>query len=814
MTDIVHNSKRITHIRVEPRWGSHFIISEMHSGRRPTIWIDVDVNDSGVAIGNKISDAIERAFGLRLFGYGLPVGYCLSRLAKASTELGEFILVVSGEPAQDITMEDVYKISSRIILCGPGHEVPAQYGFETTVVGERDLTLTLEDVEGIALDRCSASHVDQLLAESHGRFEDFMVTFQASLGLPPPERPYPDRFAALSSDLARPSELIDAHVRRGYWIEAFEVAVRSAPDRIVDLIENAAEQYRDKGLLDRLTAQIELIDIKHWHDEPVAYWILTAAISTNTHRSLIPRIKQNVDVESMPDLRALLAIQDLTPSSLSETREAYLCKQSLVTTRAHAFSLSQFGQPEEGLKLLMSALREAQLREKGRELVSIGSDIAHAHALLGEYQAALAWGEWALAGFEKYQINEELLLWYVKSQVQYVRLLTSDGPVQPTLNPEIAELDLAGIPTFEAVISTLGDYEFVNARYEAALKLYERNREAQSREQAGHFSLDICRALLAMGRASDALEIAEGAIGLSAGTNELNQLKARVAKAICVSSVDPGASRDVLAECLDASVNSSQWDIAAICSIALANSWLCSGARQSAGLALIQGTKGLKFLGVSGWRLFGGWHKHYSATVELWQVTQNPTVVSLLGHGRLTRDGEGERLQLRNAEILTLLTLYPEGLTGEQLSEKLYEQERSNSTLKASLSRLRNVISIESQPYRIAEFVKTDLHELESLLRSGRVSEALFAYSEPLLPESDAPGIVAYREFLDEAVRQAALVSTDVDSVFEYAQRRSSDLEVWEALLKIVGDSDVRTSFIRARVLKLREDWGFSRSSA
>lgn len=124
---------------------------------------------------------------------------------------------------------------------------------------------------------------------------------------------------------------------------------------------------------------------------------------------------------------------------------------------------------------------------------------------------------------------------------------------------------------------------------------------------------------------------------------------------------------------------------------------------------------------------------------------------SLSGHGALTR---------RHAEILVLLTAYPDGLSGGALAELLADGRLDDVSVRAEVSRLRRVLGPEvllSRPYRLAPgLVSCDAAEVRGLLEADPAA-AVAAYRGPLLPSSDAPGVVDLREELHARVRAAAL---------------------------------------------------------
>jgi hypothetical protein len=168
----------------------------------------------------------------------------------------------------------------------------------------------------------------------------------------------------------------------------------------------------------------------------------------------------------------------------------------------------------------------------------------------------------------------------------------------------------------------------------------------------------------------------------------------------------------------------------------------------------------------------------------------------------------GEPLPLRQAELLVLLLVRKEGWRGEDLAQALYGEAREPA-LRMEVLRLRQRgLAVESRPYRLAQALAADFLEVWEALRQGDLRGALARYRGPLLPQSQAPGVEALRLELEEALRRAVLAQGEVESLFLLAERLGEDLEVWEALLERLPPEDPRLPLARARVARLRREWG------
>ena len=88
------------------------------------------------------------------------------------------------------------------------------------------------------------------------------------------------------------------------------------------------------------------------------------------------------------------------------------------------------------------------------------------------------------------------------------------------------------------------------------------------------------------------------------------------------------------------------------------------------------------------------------------------------------------------------------------------------------MSRLRKLLGpwIDTDRYRLTCDVETDVRRVEGLLAAGSVREAAEAYPGPLLPSSEAPGVVREREHLEHWLRQAVMTSEDPEALWACPQ--------------------------------------------
>jgi hypothetical protein len=188
--------------------------------------------------------------------------------------------------------------------------------------------------------------------------------------------------------------------------------------------------------------------------------------------------------------------------------------------------------------------------------------------------------------------------------------------------------------------------------------------------------------------------------------------------------------------------------------------------------------------------------------------------LSLLGRDRaLVRfDGRPLTLSRRHTEIIALLSARPGGMTSEELAADLYGDASSPSTVRVEVCRLRKLFGdwIATERYRLCMDVESDVERVQRLLEAGAVSEAAELYVGPLLPYSDAPGIVRRREALDAWVRHAVMTADDDGALWTWLRSPSGggDLPAWKRLLARLSFQDPRRSLAAARIRSLREAYG------
>jgi hypothetical protein len=188
----------------------------------------------------------------------------------------------------------------------------------------------------------------------------------------------------------------------------------------------------------------------------------------------------------------------------------------------------------------------------------------------------------------------------------------------------------------------------------------------------------------------------------------------------------------------------------------------------------------------------------------------------LLGRNRAVIETGRDTITLtrRLTEVLALLAARPAGMTGEELAAELYGDAGQPSAARVDVYRLRRVLgdAIESDPYRLVIDVESDLTLIRSLLDRGAIREAAEHYEGPLLPHSEAPGIVRERDALEAWLRHAVMTGEDAEALWAWVHTPSGrdDLPAWKRLLSKLDFSDPRRSLAAAQVGSLRAAYAVS----
>jgi hypothetical protein len=169
-------------------------------------------------------------------------------------------------------------------------------------------------------------------------------------------------------------------------------------------------------------------------------------------------------------------------------------------------------------------------------------------------------------------------------------------------------------------------------------------------------------------------------------------------------------------------------------------------------------------------------------------------------------DGSRVPLTLRRAQILALLDSRSQGWSAEELAYQLHGDAGRPQAIRTKMFRVLSLLggAVESNPYRLAPGLAagSDSGRVLRLLREGKVSEAMDAYSAPLLSRSGALAVQLLRDQLNLAVGSAVRASGDAGLLIRWLSTNmgARDSEAVEAPGRLVGRGDARYLAFRAPV--------------
>lgn len=151
--------------------------------------------------------------------------------------------------------------------------------------------------------------------------------------------------------------------------------------------------------------------------------------------------------------------------------------------------------------------------------------------------------------------------------------------------------------------------------------------------------------------------------------------------------------------------------------------------------------------------------------------------------------GQTLRLSPRHSELLLLLSLHPHGQTADKLAVSLREHDTADVTTRAEMSRLRRLLGhdmVASRPYRLVEPISTDVAEVQHSLEQRAFRRALDFYIGPVLPASEAPGVITLREQLRRSLRDALIAYARPEILMRYGNTAEGqeDVQIWQTCVE------------------------------
>lgn len=805
----------------DSKWGVPYLFEALREREASCIWLKLgpEDEDDPVAQGNKLADAVARALGSPLFGHGMPYGYGLNLLKQHLGLLEPLSLLLSGADYGQKLASDLLALQqgrTRVLLHFEALPTDFLIPDDARLWQAEDLRLSEAEALELAAGRLGEVEAKNLWRLSRGAYERFLLALHERLSLPPPLRPGPEgsEVPPASGAAVPPPVLLGVLTRRSQWLEALELAVTHLPERVPELLAQAGEAYLERGLYRRLFDLLAQLGPPVADDEAVLTWQLRAAKRLGNAQALRPRIEAHLAEHEAPDLRAIYATTLSGEAGFREVERAYRAARTATTLQHYGLYLT-YEDPEASLAVFQELLELSRRENAPGKRVLAAMMSAPPLILLGRYREAAQWLEEGLTRFDQHGLGDWQARMYMVSTWSYLRILIGETVgLGEILHQEARALQGAFPALALSFRSTLGDYLLSQGRACEALAYYQENLDVlntgsptQGRDLPPHIVRDVVHCLLHLGQNGRAGYLAQKHYRLARASEGPAFVFAQLSHGMVLALEQPDEAVDVL-EAVRAHFEASlSGDYLASSSFYLARAYLALGERERALQTLEQAEHVLRELSDTGFRLLAGPEAAFREVYKLWRDKDIPLQLQFLGEGRVTLEGEPLRLFPQWQDVLALLASHPEGLSSEQLLLELYGDDGSVNSLKATLSKLRRHLPISRPPYRLELPFQADFLELEAHLRQGRIRAGLELYRGPLLPRSQAPGVVRLRETLEEVLRQAVLTSGDPEALLSLAEQLGDDPELWEAALATLPKQDPRHSLALARHKKVLESW-------
>jgi tetratricopeptide (TPR) repeat protein len=618
----------------------------------------------------------------------------------------------------------------------------------------------------------------------------------------------PAALDAPATALEEARERVGGCLRSGRWREALAACLETDVGLVPEVVDQVGNRAFDAGEFEALWQALSGLPSAVQSHPNVAYWLFVTATAVNRQAEVMPLVSAVLRESAAPELRAAVAVTQPGAEMAAETQRALEAHESATTIRARAFALALEGDRRSPILLFRRALALAENADAGHLVVACAVDVANHELGLGRYRSGRDWARWALDEYARRGVREEHRRELAAAALAFGQILLGElDAAREVLRTVPVDPAKVGMPTYEAVVSTVADMHVLDGRLDEALALLTTLKRRSPLTQVASASLDVTKAHIARGDLLAARESAEYAYSLSRGASRAQSAIGALGMGMALAYFDAERACELLETAARQLEQTNLQLLETQALLWLARCRLRDGRLDEASRALAEAAEGTRELAEPGWRLLMACDPVYADLHAMAHGGGQALKVRLLGAPRLEYRARELDLTLRQCEVMAVLCEREEGVTTGELRRLVFGDEVGEGTVKSTVSRLRQLVPISPSPYRITVPCECDFRLVLGLLAGGKVHQAVQHYAGPLLPGSEAPAVVELRLHIEECLRRAVMRSGDPDLLIQLATAVGDDLELWESARASLTSGDYRLPLVVARIRRVREAW-------
>lgn len=753
--------------------------------------------------------------------WGLPFDKPIRTISQALRIHGELIgaesvpvlVLTHAEFAPSLVQEVLF--SSRelrhkiVISCESVHELRLQSLDELEVLSPKDLQPSHAD---IAVHFASKANLYSWLkpGEQHVvlNYEAFLKAAYKKIGRSLPTPPTPFNYGPVACCITRTQvSLFEVLISNRHWFRAFELLMTENLQKALKFLDFAGEDAIARNELARFHEHIKQLRTIFPKAENVLYWeiVIKRHLGMRIDDAVFQPLR--LDMSRYPRLQlldALVGHRNERPFFVPDTVPTDEVSQ-MIAAHVRAFT-----NDPSALNEIFASLRFFEREGRKYRYVQTLGVAANTLLLQGQYRESRYWATKAIRFLDEFEIGgfQKAL---ASSLLSYAYLLSGDPTkASETLASLSLTEDFLDHPSADGILSTVGDQFACAGHFGTALNWYRQVSKKFDGPASDLVLPDLALSLVRLEKNDEAVAVTRRRL-YELHADEISHPWVLLAWAIAHITHKPAKAEELLRIVFFEHKKRLIAPMLGRTAILLALLLLRRREQDEAVDILLSVSETLDDLGFSGWLLLSGRDPEIKALHKLWELHVNPLRASFMGQDSWTYKSFGSEDidSLRIKEMLYILSRFPKGLSGDQLSEHMGLNRGADMTIRSHIRRLRQYVPLEARPYRLPVKVQADYLDLELNLELGNVEGVLDCYKGALLPESDAPFIREARQYLEMRTRKLITDRGTAEELAEFALIVREDMELLDTALTLNrrnGESKL-VSRLEAAITKLRAEW-------